>query len=464
VTKAFLSYTHTDKPFVEGLARDLVNAGIDTFLDLWEIGPGDSIIAKINEGIGESDFLLVVLSTASATSKWVSHELNNALMRELESKEITVVPLKIDKTKVPVLLADKKYVDFTGPYDDALNELVRALLGSSGFERTVVPVITYNPAQGPKRELKRENLVFPGPSDFVEGVYVPWGLSRVEIVVTAPKEVEEGLYSYFFEKYDKQSLELDHRVSVDELTGLEVPKWKIAVRDAEDTASRETRELLVKLIETHNQQIAEILSLHEMLGRFSKQSSTSENLITPKFDSAAFLEAIRGDEQIAEFLDGDQIVVFATEMATALGRAVGVDVEIEEFFGQAFPLIILTTYLKTKFPEEYLSYARHFAGIEKGRDPLSEIEKQMLLMLEFYVIASQSELREFWAEYKLEHLSPEETDILEQFFVEQGMAGAIHQYGSAVELIRMVSGSSFEGYQMSLMALQGNQDSGKERG
>ena len=45
-----------------------------------------------------------------------------------------------------------------------------------------------------------------------------------------------------------------------------------------------------------------------------------------------------------------------------------------------------------------------------------------------------------------------------------GMAGAIHQYGSAVELIRMVSGSSFEGYQMSLMALQGNQDSGKERG
>ena len=46
----FISHSSKDKPAVEALATALRARGIDVWLDKWEIGPGDDIVASINAG------------------------------------------------------------------------------------------------------------------------------------------------------------------------------------------------------------------------------------------------------------------------------------------------------------------------------------------------------------------------------------------------------------------------------
>ena len=50
--KAFLSYASEDRNVAERVAEDLQAAGVETWWDRWEIGAGDSIVQKINQGLG----------------------------------------------------------------------------------------------------------------------------------------------------------------------------------------------------------------------------------------------------------------------------------------------------------------------------------------------------------------------------------------------------------------------------
>ena len=50
--RVFISHSSKDKPAVEALA--LRERGIDPWLDKWEIGAGDDIVASINAGLDEA--------------------------------------------------------------------------------------------------------------------------------------------------------------------------------------------------------------------------------------------------------------------------------------------------------------------------------------------------------------------------------------------------------------------------
>jgi hypothetical protein len=60
--KSFLCHSKRDKPVVRRIAADLVKEGIDVWLDEWEIYVGNSISAKIREGLGSADSLLWLYS------------------------------------------------------------------------------------------------------------------------------------------------------------------------------------------------------------------------------------------------------------------------------------------------------------------------------------------------------------------------------------------------------------------
>ena len=79
----FISYNHNDKDFVTALARNLVYARHNVWIDQWELNAGDSLLDKIQAAIGESVAILVVLSEHSINSSWCKRELNAGLMREL---------------------------------------------------------------------------------------------------------------------------------------------------------------------------------------------------------------------------------------------------------------------------------------------------------------------------------------------------------------------------------------------
>lgn len=124
---AFLSHSSKDKALIRQLAADLANAGIDVWLDEQRILVGDSIAEKIGQGLAQSDFFVIALSSNSVGSTWVQKELNNALIQEVERRKVTVLPIKLSDCEIPGLLLDKKYADFSKSYKEGLEDLINTM-------------------------------------------------------------------------------------------------------------------------------------------------------------------------------------------------------------------------------------------------------------------------------------------------------------------------------------------------
>lgn len=83
----FISHSSKDKPFVERLAKQLVQYRIGVWYDKWEMKPGDSLIDKIQNGLEDSSYLLVVLSKHFIESEWCRKEQNAGLTKEIRNKK-----------------------------------------------------------------------------------------------------------------------------------------------------------------------------------------------------------------------------------------------------------------------------------------------------------------------------------------------------------------------------------------
>ncbi|MDP3635150.1 toll/interleukin-1 receptor domain-containing protein [Phenylobacterium sp.] len=126
----FLSHTGIDKPFVRRLRDDLLAHGVPrVWLDEAEIEIGDSLIAKIDEGMKLSRYIAVVLSTKSIDAPWVKKELDVAMNREIATGQVVVLPLLYEPCELPEFLRGKLYADFSKPeeYEEVLAKLLRRL-------------------------------------------------------------------------------------------------------------------------------------------------------------------------------------------------------------------------------------------------------------------------------------------------------------------------------------------------
>jgi len=123
----FISHSSMDKEFVRGLAVDLADLGHNPWLDEWEILPGQSIIQKINAGINNCHFVILILSPSAVESKWVETEWHAKFWDEITTGHIRLIPILYKQCDVPSLIRPKKYVDFTYDYTIAIEELGRAL-------------------------------------------------------------------------------------------------------------------------------------------------------------------------------------------------------------------------------------------------------------------------------------------------------------------------------------------------
>ncbi|MBF0378023.1 MAG: toll/interleukin-1 receptor domain-containing protein [Desulfamplus sp.] len=127
----FLSYSSKDKQFAQKIAQDLKDSGIKIWLDEWEIRVGDSISQKIQQGLEDADFIAVLLTCHSVDSGWVQKEWQSKINEEIKDEKTVILPLKVEECKIPVLLKDKKYADFSRNYESAIQELIQTIKGNS---------------------------------------------------------------------------------------------------------------------------------------------------------------------------------------------------------------------------------------------------------------------------------------------------------------------------------------------
>lgn len=124
----FISHTSLDKSFVRHLANDIERFGISVWLDEKEIRVGDSIVSTIEKAISNSDYVIIVLSKNSIEKPWVVRELNAAYALEIERDTKVILPIMLEKIKLPTFLMDKLYADFSDNYDKGFQNLLNALI------------------------------------------------------------------------------------------------------------------------------------------------------------------------------------------------------------------------------------------------------------------------------------------------------------------------------------------------
>lgn len=80
----FISHASEDKEAVaRPLADELKARGFRVWLDEFELRLGDSLRAKIDEGLRVSRFGVVILSPAFFSKRWPQQELNGLAAREM---------------------------------------------------------------------------------------------------------------------------------------------------------------------------------------------------------------------------------------------------------------------------------------------------------------------------------------------------------------------------------------------
>ena len=123
----FISYSHTDKIFVENLAMQLVSHKASIWLDKWELNVGDLIVDKVQNAIQGASALVVVLSKASVESEWCKKELSGGLLKELEEKRVVVMPVLLEDCDMPLFVRSKVYADFRTNFDEGLKTLLEGI-------------------------------------------------------------------------------------------------------------------------------------------------------------------------------------------------------------------------------------------------------------------------------------------------------------------------------------------------
>jgi hypothetical protein len=127
VAKVFVSHRRGDAGLAERLAEDLRASGHDVWFDEWAINLGDSIVGRINEGLHMASYLVLCCSASDVTAPWIGREWLSALARQLNHRQVRVLPVLLPGGAPPAILADLKYADLGTNWRDGVAELLRAI-------------------------------------------------------------------------------------------------------------------------------------------------------------------------------------------------------------------------------------------------------------------------------------------------------------------------------------------------
>jgi TIR domain/Protein of unknown function (DUF1566) len=144
--KVFISYAWKNQPVAKQLQRDLQRDGVEVFVDYEKITGGDSLPARISAALDWCNTVLLLWSTDSAQSFWVSQEWESAF--QLQKR---IIPCVLDGTPLPALLRSKLYLNFS-PYETGYAPLCRSL----GVEPKIA-----TPAPLPPSTLQPQHVEFP---------------------------------------------------------------------------------------------------------------------------------------------------------------------------------------------------------------------------------------------------------------------------------------------------------------
>lgn len=123
--RIFISHNVRDKETARLLATLFTDRGIGVWFDKWEIKAGESISGGIGKGLEECDVFILLWSAAAKSSRWVDTEMRAAIRKRVNDEAFRVVPIMLDGTALPALVAD--YRGFTVSKISDLENIAREI-------------------------------------------------------------------------------------------------------------------------------------------------------------------------------------------------------------------------------------------------------------------------------------------------------------------------------------------------
>jgi uncharacterized protein YjbI with pentapeptide repeats len=95
ISPLFISYSHTDTPFVDHLDKALTKKGVRFWRDIHDAKAG-RLETQIDRAIRQNPTVLLILSKNSIKSDWVEHEVRHARKLEKELGRDALCPIALD--------------------------------------------------------------------------------------------------------------------------------------------------------------------------------------------------------------------------------------------------------------------------------------------------------------------------------------------------------------------------------
>lgn len=131
----FLSHNSKNKNLVEPIYLELKTVFPDRefFYDEHSIQPGESIVGKMSEGLSQNSVFFLFWSDEASKSRMVEREWQVAINKSI-SKGTRLIVVKLDRTNLPEILGDLKYLDFySNGYNNTVEAMKKIILGENTF-------------------------------------------------------------------------------------------------------------------------------------------------------------------------------------------------------------------------------------------------------------------------------------------------------------------------------------------
>lgn len=183
----FISHSSEDKDtIVRELATRLDNLGVKVWYDEFSLKVGDSLTQKIDQGLVDSNYGIVIISKAFLNKKWTDYEYRSLLSKENNFKKV-ILPIWHNITQEEVksfslYLADKFALDTK---KNNIEEIIRKLL------EVIRPDIYDNLS----RLLLFKKLLSEATTEYAKTSDLKWGEKQRENLT--PKQVVR-IKGYFY--------------------------------------------------------------------------------------------------------------------------------------------------------------------------------------------------------------------------------------------------------------------------
>lgn len=184
--KVFISYNKKDEEIATDIAVFLKVKDIKVWFDEWEILAGDSIIEEIESGLKECTHFIIIWSVNSAKSNWVRKELKSILCEAIRIGIPRIIPVIIDKTPLPKLLIDLKYIRYKDDSEKDKEEIIKSIIGEKPSQSFIKAIMK-----------QRKKLVYDNTKDspFPFRVCPECGSENLQRSSTTDYEHDEIYYS-----------------------------------------------------------------------------------------------------------------------------------------------------------------------------------------------------------------------------------------------------------------------------